>query len=131
MDDIRFYVIIQKPEERWNFTGEPVAISILSILLIYMKMFKATQNASLLSWNGILFLILLFFFFSFNFYFKLLIPSYDLYIFYLSSSMEGGELFQRIQDRADGAFTERGTFRVKKKLNWLSKFYCCNFYRSC
>lgn len=23
-------------------------------------------------------------------------------------SMEGGELFQRIQDRADGAFTERG-----------------------
>ena len=22
--------------------------------------------------------------------------------------MEGGELFQRIQDRADGAFTERG-----------------------
>jgi len=24
-------------------------------------------------------------------------------------SMEGGELFQRIQDRQDGAFTERGT----------------------
>jgi len=23
--------------------------------------------------------------------------------------MEGGELFQRIQDRQDGAFTERGT----------------------
>lgn len=23
-------------------------------------------------------------------------------------SMEGGELFQRIQDRQDGAFTERG-----------------------
>ena len=28
----------------------------------------------------------------------------NLYLF----SMEGGELFQRIQDRADGAFTERG-----------------------
>ena len=26
----------------------------------------------------------------------------------LFSSMEGGELFQRIQDNADGAFTERG-----------------------
>lgn len=24
------------------------------------------------------------------------------------NSMEGGELFQRIQDRQDGAFTERG-----------------------
>lgn len=24
-------------------------------------------------------------------------------------SMEGGELFQRIQERTDGAFTERGT----------------------
>lgn len=30
--------------------------------------------------------------------------------------MEGGELFQRIQDRQDGAFTERGL----KKINfWL------------
>ena len=28
----------------------------------------------------------------------------NIYLF----SMEGGELFQRIQDRADGAFTERG-----------------------
>lgn len=27
------------------------------------------------------------------------------------SSMEGGELFQRIQDRQDGAFTERGIIR--------------------
>jgi len=26
----------------------------------------------------------------------------------LCFSMEGGELFQRIQDRQDGAFTERG-----------------------
>lgn len=26
------------------------------------------------------------------------------------NSMEGGELFQRIQDRPDGAFTERGEF---------------------
>ncbi len=34
-------------------------------------------------------------------------------------SMEGGELFQRIQDRADGAFTERGIliiFQVLKKI---------------
>lgn len=28
------------------------------------------------------------------------------------SSMEGGELFQRIQDRQDGAFTERGECSV-------------------
>lgn len=30
--------------------------------------------------------------------------------------MEGGELFQRIQDRQDGAFTERGKklFRYRK-----------------
>lgn len=27
-------------------------------------------------------------------------------------SMEGGELFQRIQDRQDGAFTERGTLII-------------------
>ena len=28
------------------------------------------------------------------------------------SSMEGGELFQRIQDRADGAFTEREAAQI-------------------
>ena len=33
---------------------------------------------------------------------------------FLFFSMEGGELFTRIQDRADSAFTERGT---KKTLN--------------
>jgi hypothetical protein len=37
------------------------------------------------------------------FHFKL-----KLYIIILFFSMEGGELFQRIQDRQDGAFTERG-----------------------
>lgn len=26
--------------------------------------------------------------------------------------MEGGELFQRIQDHNDGAFTERGKFKI-------------------
>jgi len=26
--------------------------------------------------------------------------------------MEGGELFQRIQERADGGFTERGMFAL-------------------
>lgn len=29
---------------------------------------------------------------------------------FLIYSMEGGELFQRIQERADGAFTERGIY---------------------
>lgn len=33
--------------------------------------------------------------------------------------MEGGELFQRIQDRADGAFTERGTFSMKKNVMYF------------
>lgn len=32
--------------------------------------------------------------------------------FFVAPSMEGGELFQRIQDRQDGAFTERGKLKV-------------------
>ena len=34
--------------------------------------------------------------------------------------MEGGELFQRIQDRADGAFTERG--QLCFYIFWISVF---------
>lgn len=64
-----------------------------------MKIFKETRNAFLLLWNGTPHIDLLSFFY--------LVLAEHLYIFY---SMEGGELFQRIQDRADGAFTERGIF---------------------
>jgi hypothetical protein len=35
-------------------------------------------------------------------------------------SMEGGELFQRIQDRQDGAFTERG-------INFAFSYGICSF----
>ena len=50
-----------------------------------------------------------------------------LYIFY---SMEGGELFQRIQDRADGAFTERGIFWVFKFRLQISKKVLFLLFRS-
>ena len=43
--------------------------------------------------------------------FPIIFIYYDVeHIFNTYYSMEGGELFQRIQDRADGAFTERGIF---------------------
>ena len=57
----RFYVIIPKQEEKWNFIGEPVATSTLLILLIYMRIFKETQNVYLLLWNGTLHINYVFF----------------------------------------------------------------------
>jgi len=36
--------------------------------------------------------------------------------------MEGGELFQRIQDRQDGAFTERGKMWEVVELLFYSSF---------
>ncbi len=47
------------------------------------------------------------------------------------SSMGGGELFQRIQDRADGAFTERGML-LFAFLHKISEFFFNGFpNRSC
>lgn len=53
-------------------------------------------------------------------------PLIDLLQFvYLYYSMEGGELFQRIQDRQDSAFTERGIYKkeIKKFLSFFP-FFC-------
>ena len=37
-------------------------------------------------------------------------------LIFLLNSMEGGELFQRIQDRADGAFTEREAAAIMREV---------------
>lgn len=43
--------------------------------------------------------------------------------------MEGGELFQRIQDRQDeGPFTERGTIEIFYMLSELQIFFSFFFY---
>lgn len=43
---------------------------------------------------------------------------------YCFFSMEGGELFQRIQDRQDGAFTERGEICETVGLPFYSSLNC-------
>ena len=45
----------------------------------------------------------------------------------INFSMEGGELFNRIQER-EGAFTERGNF-VDQNLNLLAIWECIRFMR--
>ena len=82
-----------KPGGKWSFTGGPAVTYTLLILLLSMKMCIAMSSVLWWLWNGK----------------EKKIGSRktvkdNLYLF----SMEGGELFQRIQDRADGAFTERG-----------------------
>lgn len=47
-------------------------------------------------------------------------------VFFLHFSMEGGELFQRIQDRQDGAFTERGLHIFMSE---MTNFFCSSTHQ--
>lgn len=49
---IRFYVILQKPEEKLSFIGEQVVTAILSTWLMYMKICRAIPSVWWLLWNG-------------------------------------------------------------------------------